>query len=108
MPILVAINKIDAPNADEERTKRMLLEAGLQVESYGGDVQSVSISALKKINLDRLVEALNVQAELLRIRGDPNGYVEAVVVESRVDPYRGRLTTIVVQRGCKNCPSIRI
>lgn len=99
VPILVAINKIDAPNADIERTKRMLLEVGIQVESMGGDVQAVPISALKRQNLDQLTEALILQAELLNIKADPLGLVEGVVVDSKVDPHRGKLCTIIVQRG---------
>lgn len=99
VPILVAINKIDSPKADIERTKQMLLEVGIQVESLGGDVQAVPISALKKKNLHQLTEALILQAELLNIGGDPTGPVEAVIVESNLHPYRGKLTTVVVQRG---------
>lgn len=96
---MVAINKIDAPYADVERTKRMLVEVGVQVESLGGDVQAIPVSALKKQNLNQLVEALSLQAELLEIAGDPNGLVEAIVVESRIHPHRGRLSTVVVERG---------
>lgn len=95
----MAINKIDAPKADVERTQQMLVAAGIQVEKLGGDVQAVPISALKKRNLNQLVEALGVQAELMEIKGDPSGPVEAVVIESRVDLYRGSLCTVVVQRG---------
>ncbi|CAH1126569.1 unnamed protein product [Ceutorhynchus assimilis] len=99
VPILVAINKIDAPKADIERTENMLLENGIQVEKLGGDVQAVPVSALKKQNLQKLTEALVLQAELLEIGADPTGPVEAVIVESNLDPYRGILTTMVVQRG---------
>ncbi|KAJ8945217.1 hypothetical protein NQ314_009286, partial [Rhamnusium bicolor] len=99
VPILVAINKIDAPKADIERTEKMLVEVGIQVEKLGGDVQAIPISALKKKNLDQLTEALILQAELLEIGADPTGPVEATVVESRVDPHRGKLCTVVVQRG---------
>lgn len=99
VPIIVAINKIDSPRADIERTERMLTECGLQVEKLGGDVQAIPISALKRKNLDKLTEALAVQAELLEIGADPAGPVEAVVVESKVHIARGRLCTVVVQRG---------
>lgn len=77
----------------------MLLEAGIQIEKMGGDVQAIPISALKKQNLDKLKEALVLQAELLEIKADYSGPVEAVVVESKVHPHRGRLCTVVVQRG---------
>ncbi|RZC40071.1 translation initiation factor IF-2, mitochondrial, partial [Asbolus verrucosus] len=99
VPILVAINKIDAPKADVERTEQMLMEIGIQVEKLGGDVQAIPISALKKQNLHHLTEALVLQAELLEIGADPTGAVEAVVVESKLDPYRGKLCTLIVQRG---------
>lgn len=99
VPIFVAINKIDSPKADIERTERMLVEAGIQIEKLGGDVQAIPISALKKQNLSQLTEALVLQAELLEIVADPTGPVEAVVVESRVHPVRGKVCTVVVQRG---------
>ncbi|XP_018575575.1 translation initiation factor IF-2, mitochondrial [Anoplophora glabripennis] len=99
VPILVAINKIDSPKADIEKAEKMLLEIGLQVEKLGGDIQAVPISALKKQNLDQLTEALILQAELLEIGGDPTGPVEATVIESQIHPHRGKLCTVIVQRG---------
>ncbi|XP_072389075.1 translation initiation factor IF-2, mitochondrial [Diabrotica undecimpunctata] len=99
VPILVAINKIDAPKADIARTQKMLVEAGIQVEQLGGDVQAIPISALKKQNLEQLTEALVLQAELLEIGADPTGPVEAVVVESKLHQHRGKLCTVIVQRG---------
>lgn len=77
----------------------MLVQHGIQVENLGGDVQAVSISALKKINLKQLTEALVTQAELLEIGGDPSGPIEATVIESRIDPHKGRLSTVIVHRG---------
>lgn len=99
VPIIVAINKIDKPDADVPRCRQMLLDCGLQLEEEGGDVQAVSISALKGENLDHLVEALVTEAELLNLRADPRGLVEAVVVESRTDPGRGKVATCIIQRG---------
>ncbi|KAK9880591.1 hypothetical protein WA026_011831 [Henosepilachna vigintioctopunctata] len=99
VPIIVAINKIDSPRADIERTKDMLLHYGLQVEDKGGDIQTVPISALKRMNLDALMEALVLQAELLQIQADYTGPVEAVVVESKVEASRGKQCTIVVKKG---------
>lgn len=96
---MVAINKIDAAGADIHRTENMLIKAGIQVENLGGDVQAIPISALKKQNLDQLMEALVVQAELLEVGGDPTGLVEAVVVESRLDQNKGKICTLIVQRG---------
>lgn len=99
VPILVAINKIDAPKANIERTEKMLLEAGIQVENLGGDIQAIPISALKKQNLDKLIEALVLQAELMDIKADPTGPVEAVVIESKHHRHKGCLCTVVIQRG---------
>ncbi|VEN34226.1 unnamed protein product [Callosobruchus maculatus] len=99
VPILVAINKIDSPKANVSRTEKMLVEVGIQVENLGGDVQAIPISALKKQNLDQLTEALILQADLLELGGDPTGPVEAVVVESKVHPQKGKICTVVVQRG---------
>ncbi|KAJ3648830.1 hypothetical protein Zmor_020602 [Zophobas morio] len=99
VPILVAINKIDSPKADVGRTEQMLVEAGIQIEKLGGDVQAIPISALKKQNLNLLTEALVLQAELLEVGADPSGPVEAVVVESRLDSNKGKLCTCIVQRG---------
>jgi translation initiation factor IF-2 len=77
----------------------MLMEVGIQVEKLGGDIQAIPISALKKQNLGQLTEALVLQAELLEIGADPTGPVEAVVVESKLDPNKGKLSTVIVQRG---------
>ncbi|CAG9863584.1 unnamed protein product [Phyllotreta striolata] len=99
VPILVAINKIDSPKADIARTEKSLLEAGIQVEKFGGDVQAIPISALKKQNLELLTEALVLQSDLLEIGADPTGPVEAVVIESKIHPYKGKLCTLIVQRG---------
>lgn len=76
----------------QSQAKRDLLECGLQLEEDGGDVQAVPISALQGQNLDLLVEALATQAELLNLRADPLGFVEAVVVESRTDPGRVKVS----------------
>ena len=73
MPIVVAINKIDRPEADVEMTKRSLMECGLMLEEIGGDVMCVPISALVGTNVDHLMEAVLTQAELLDLRADPTG-----------------------------------
>ncbi|KAK7069470.1 Translation initiation factor IF-2, mitochondrial [Halocaridina rubra] len=83
----------------QERCKRMLLDSGLQLEEQGGDVQAVPISALKAQNLDKLVEAIATEAEILNLRADPRGLVEAVVIEARTDPGRGKVVTCIIQRG---------
>ena len=89
VPIIVAINKVDKPEADIERTKRMLITQGLVLEDVGGDVQSVAVSALKGTGLEELIDTINTQAALLDLRADSKGPVEATVIESRSDSYRG-------------------
>ncbi|KAF5295195.1 hypothetical protein FQA39_LY13200 [Lamprigera yunnana] len=99
VPLIVAINKIDSPRANIANTEQMLMQKGVQIESLGGDVQAIKISALKRLNLDQLTESLALQAELMNIGGDPTGPVEAIVVDSKMDQHRGCLCTVVVQRG---------
>ncbi|XP_013402705.1 translation initiation factor IF-2, mitochondrial isoform X2 [Lingula anatina] len=99
VPIIVAINKIDKPSADVEATKNMLSEHGLVSEEFKGDTQFVPISALKKINLDKLQEAILVESEIMELKGDPTGLVEGIVIESNVDPQRGKIATVLIQRG---------
>ncbi|XP_066977769.1 translation initiation factor IF-2, mitochondrial isoform X2 [Macrobrachium rosenbergii] len=99
VPIIIAINKIDKPEADIERCRQMLLDCGLQLEEQGGEVQAVPVSALKGQNLDLLIEAIATEAELLNLRADSKGLVEASVVEARTDPGRGKVVTCIIQRG---------
>ncbi|XP_064111315.1 translation initiation factor IF-2, mitochondrial-like [Macrobrachium nipponense] len=99
VPIIIAINKIDKPEANIERCRQMLLDCGLQLEEQGGEVQAVPISALKGQNLDLLIEAIATEAELLNLRADSKGLVEASVVEARTDPGRGKVVTCIIQRG---------
>ncbi|XP_018403977.1 PREDICTED: translation initiation factor IF-2, mitochondrial isoform X2 [Cyphomyrmex costatus] len=99
VPIIVAINKIDKPEADIVRTQNMLAQQGIQVEAMGGEIQSVNISALHGTNLDTLIETIALQAELVGLKGDPTGLVEAVVIECLTDRYRGKLATALIQRG---------
>ncbi|XP_039281839.1 translation initiation factor IF-2, mitochondrial isoform X2 [Nilaparvata lugens] len=99
VPIVIAINKIDKPQADIDRTKRMLLQRGLELEEAGGDVQAVPISALKGTNLDQLIDAILIQAEVMQLKADPTGRCEGVVIESRNDAKKGKIATVLVQRG---------
>lgn len=99
VPMLVAVNKIDKPNVDIDRTLRSLSQHGVVCESLGGEVQAIPVSALKRKNLDALVEALNVQAQLMELKADPDGVVEGVVIEASVDPKTGKQATVLVQRG---------
>ncbi|XP_012235806.1 translation initiation factor IF-2, mitochondrial isoform X2 [Linepithema humile] len=99
VPIIVAINKIDKPNADIPRTQKMLAQQGILVEALGGDIQSINISALHGTNIDTLTEAIALQAEVDDLKGDPTGLVEAVVIECSTHPHRGKLATALIQRG---------
>lgn len=77
----------------------MLAQRGIQVEALGGDIQSINISALRGTNVDTLTEAIALQAEIVGLKGDPTGLVEAVVIECSTDRYRGKLATALIQRG---------
>ncbi len=99
VPIIVAINKIDKPGADPNRVRTELLQDEIQVEQLGGDVQSIEVSALKKMNLDKLEEAIVLQAEVLELKANPERLADGVVVEAKLDPGRGSVATVLVQRG---------
>ncbi|XP_035724519.1 translation initiation factor IF-2, mitochondrial-like [Vespa mandarinia] len=99
VPIIVAINKIDKRNADIKRTQEMLQQQGIDVEQLGGEVQCVNISALKGTNLNELIEAITLQAEIIGLKGDPTGLIEGVVIECKTDKTRGILSTALIQRG---------
>ncbi|HEX6977822.1 MAG TPA: translation initiation factor IF-2 [Alphaproteobacteria bacterium] len=99
VPIVVAINKIDKADADPERVKRDLLQHGVALEGYGGDVLGVEVSALKRMNLDKLEEAILLQAEILELRANPDRPAQGVVVEAKLERGRGPVATVLVQRG---------
>jgi len=99
VPIIVAINKIDKPDADPNKVRTDLLQHEIQVEGMGGDVQDVEVSALKKINLDGLQDAILLQAEILDLKANPNRPADGAVVEARLDKGRGAVTTLLVNRG---------
>jgi translation initiation factor IF-2 len=99
VPMIVAINKIDKPDAKPERVRTELLQYEVQVESLGGDVLDVEVSATKKINLDRLLETLGLQAEILDLKANPNRAAEGTVIEAKLDRGRGPVATVLVQRG---------
>ena len=98
-PIIVAINKIDKPDANPERVSQELLQHDVQVEAFGGDTLAVEVSATKHTNLDKLLEAIALQAELLDLTADPDRGAEGTVVEARLDRGRGPVATVLVQRG---------
>jgi translation initiation factor IF-2 len=99
VPMIVAINKIDKPGANPQKVREELLQHEIVVEDMGGDVQDVQVSALKKTNLDGLLEAINLQAEILELKANPNRAAEGTVVEAKLDKGRGPLATVLVQRG---------
>jgi translation initiation factor IF-2 len=99
VPIIVAINKIDKPDAKPERVRTELLQHEVQVESLGGETLEVEVSATKKLNLDKLLDAIVLQAELLNLRSNPARPAEGTVVEARLDKGRGPVATVLVQRG---------
>src|SRR6516225_9291503 len=98
-PIIVAINKIDKADARPERVRQELLQHEIVVEELGGEVLDVEVSALKKTNLDRLEEAILLQAELLDLRANPNRSAEGVVLEAKLERGRGAVATVLIQRG---------
>ncbi len=99
VPIIVAINKIDKPDAKPERVRTELLQHEVQVESLGGETLEVEVSAKQKINLDKLLEFIALQAEVLDLRADPDRHAEGTVIEARLDRGRGPVATVLVQRG---------
>jgi translation initiation factor IF-2 len=99
VPIIVAINKIDKPDAKPERVRTELLQHEIQVESLGGDVLEVDVSAKEKTNLDKLLDVIALQAEVLELKANPNRAAEGTVIEARLDRGRGPVATVLVQRG---------
>jgi translation initiation factor IF-2 len=99
VPIIVAINKMDKPGADASRVQNELLREEIQVEALGGEVQSIEVSATKRMNLDKLEEAILLQAEVLELKANPERPADGVVIEAKLDPGRGSVATVLVQRG---------
>jgi translation initiation factor IF-2 len=99
VPMIVAINKIDKPDARPERVRTELLQHEVQVESLGGDVVDVEVSAKNKTNLDRLLEMIALQAEILDLKTNSTRPAEGTVIEAKLDRGRGPVATVLVQRG---------
>ncbi|HEX7006391.1 MAG TPA: translation initiation factor IF-2, partial [Alphaproteobacteria bacterium] len=99
VPIIVAINKIDRPEANPDRVRQELLQHGVVVEQMGGDVLSVEVSAKERINLDKLEEAILLQAEILELKANPDRSASGTVIEARLERGRGAVATLLVQRG---------
>ncbi|ENY81705.1 MULTISPECIES: translation initiation factor IF-2 [Sphingopyxis] len=99
VPIIVAINKVDKEGANPQRVRERLLEHEIVVEEMGGDVQNVEVSALKKTGLDKLLDAIALQAEIMELKANPDRSAEGTVVEAKLDKGRGPVATILVRRG---------
>ncbi|NJM30837.1 MAG: translation initiation factor IF-2 [Rhizobiales bacterium] len=99
VPIIVAINKIDKPGTDPNRVRRELLQHEIVVESMGGDTLDVEVSAMKGTNLDKLLETILLQAEVLDLKANPDREAGGMVVEAQLDKGRGPVATVLVERG---------
>ena len=99
VPIIVAVNKIDKPGVNLDRVRQELLLHDIVVEELGGDTQEVQVSATKRTNLDKLAEAISLQAEVLDLKANPGRAAEGTVIESKLDRGRGPLATVLVQKG---------
>ncbi len=98
-PIIVAINKIDKPDANPTRALTDLLQHEIVTETHGGDTLAVEVSALKKTGLDKLVETILLQAEVMDLKANPERPAEATVIESKLDKGRGTVATVLIQKG---------
>jgi translation initiation factor IF-2 len=99
VPIVVAVNKCDLPDANPRMTRQRLMEHGIVVEDFGGEVLAVDVSATKKTNLDKLLEAVVLQAELIEPKADPTRRAKGAVLEAELDRGRGPVATVLVQDG---------
>jgi translation initiation factor IF-2 len=99
VPIIVAVNKIDKPEANPDRVKSQLSELGLMPEDWGGQTMFVELSALQKIGIDKLIESILLQAEFLDIKANYQRSAEGKILESRIDHGRGIVATVLVEKG---------
>ena len=99
VPIIVAINKIDKPTANPQKVRTELLQHEVFVENLGGEVLDVEVSAKNKVNLDKLLEAILLQSEILDLKANPDRTAEGVVIEAKLDKGRGPVATVLVQTG---------
>lgn len=99
VPIIVAINKIDLPDANPAKVRQDLLQHDIVVEEMGGDTQTVEVSAKKRLNLDKLEEAILLQAEVLDLKANPNRAATGTVVEAKLEQGRGNVVTVLIEKG---------
>jgi len=102
VPIIVAINKIDMPEVDLDKTKQQLSKEGLLIEEWGGDTICVEVSAKEKTNLDELLEMLLLLSDVIEIKANPNVKAQGVILEARLDIQKGPLATVIIQHGILN------
>lgn len=102
VPLVVAINKVDKPNAQPDRVKKALADKGLLVEDWGGDVVSVSISAKQRLHIDELLDMILLVADIHELKADPDAPATGAVLEARLDKARGPVATVLVQDGTLN------
>lgn len=108
VPIIVAINKVDRPNAQPERVKQELTEYGLIAEEWGGDTMMVNVSALKRQGIDELLESIIVLAEVMELTANPNRKAVGTVIEAKLDKGRGPVASVLVHKGTLNIGDIMI
>ncbi len=106
VPIVVAVNKIDKPDATPDRVKQELLTHEIVPEEYGGEVQCIEVSAIEKTGLDKLIESIQLQAELLELKANPDRSAQGAVIEARLDRGRGVVATALIQKGTLNVGDI--
>ena len=99
VPIIVAVNKIDLPTANPEKIRQEISNYGLLPEEWGGDTIMVDISAKQKLNIDSLLELVQLKAEMMELKANPNKHAEGIVIEAKLDPKRGAVATVLVQSG---------
>ena len=99
VPMLVAVNKIDKPDAKPERVKQELMEFGLVASEWGGDATMVEVSAKKRLNLEELLEMVLLQADVMELKANPNKLAKGTIVEAKLDKGRGPVATVLVQEG---------
>ena len=99
VPIIVAVNKIDLPTASPEKIRQEISNYGLLPEEWGGDTIMVDISAKQKLNIDSLLELVQLKAEMMELKANPNKHAEGIVIEAKLDPRRGAVATVLVQSG---------
>ncbi len=99
VPIIVAVNKIDLPTANPEKIRQEISNYGLLPEEWGGDTIMVDISAKQKMNIDSLLELVQLKAEMMELKANPNKHAEGIVIEAKLDPRRGAVATVLVQSG---------